>query len=82
MRISPLRNLVLVTLDASMERAAGAGLVLVELQRQPSVWGTVNAVGPEVRDVEVGARYVVSRLQGIEVDGRVLLPEPAVLSRA
>ena len=80
MKISPLRNLVLVTLDATPERSVGS-LVLVELERQPSTWGTVNAVGPEVRDVEVGARYVVSRLQGIEVDGRVLLPELAVLAR-
>lgn len=81
MRITPLRNMVLVRLEDTQERVAG-GVVLVELAKQPSMYATVEAVGPEVRDAQVGARVIVSRLQGIEVLGRVLLPEGAILATA
>lgn len=80
MRITPLRNMVLVTLDETSERRTESGLALVELAKQPSMYATVEAVGPEVREARVGARVVVSRLQGIEVLGRVLLPEGAILA--
>lgn len=80
MNITPLRAMVLVDLEDAP--AEGGILELVKFDRQPSCYARVRAVGPEVRDARVGARVIVSRLQGIEVAGSVLLPESAVLAMA
>lgn len=80
MRLTPLRDRVLVRL-ASLDAPTGGAIQVVRLNRQPSTRATVEAVGDEVRDVRVGQQVIVSRLQGIEVgDGRVLVPESAVLA--
>ena len=78
MNIIPLRNFVLVELSDE-DAPSASGLTLVKLERDPSTQAVVLAIGPEVRDTRVGQRVIVSRLQGINVDGRVLLAESAVL---
>lgn len=81
MKVTPLRAFVLVVLEHTTERTAGT-LVLPQFAQQPSVFARVRAIGPDVRDVRVGARVIVSRLQGIEIADGVLLPESAVLAQA
>ena len=78
--ITPLRDWVLVELvdDAPV----AFGIQLIRLDRPVSTYATVLAIGEDVRDVEVGARVVISRLQGIEIaGGALLIPESAVLAR-
>lgn len=78
MTITPLRDLVLVELEDAP--ASSGAIQVVRLDTQPSMYARVIAVGPECREARAGVRCIVSRLQGIEVDGRVLLPESAVLA--
>ena len=82
MTVTPLRNQVLVTLDTQVHTVTESGLVVQRLHQEPSMYATVIAVGPEVRETSVGKRVVVSRLQGIQVGDAVLLPESAVLAHA
>ena len=46
---------------------------VVRLERTPSARAVVRALGPEVLDLAVGQRVVVSRLQGITVGENLLL---------
>lgn len=78
MNITPLRNFVLVELEPE---AAKPGLIEVIRAAAPtSTHARVIACGPDVREVEAGARVIVSRLQGIEIAGQLLMPEGAVLA--
>ena len=71
--------MLLVELDTAP--TAPPGLVqVVRVERQPSMWGRAVAVGPDVREVRAAQRVLVSRLQGIEIDAWVLVPEGAVLA--
>ena len=81
MVIEPLRDLILVAPEHDPgERAAASGLIVVQTHT-PAAWrGVVLAVGPEVRDATVGARVIMSRLQGMELPDGILLPESAVLA--
>lgn len=79
MNIEPQRNFVLVELRDEPTVSAG-GIEVVRAHKTPSYRARVLAVGPDVRDVTVGTDVIVSRLQGIEVDGKLLLPETAVLA--
>lgn len=81
MNISPQRAYVLVELMDDEAPPTESGLVVIRAERQPSTTAVVCAVGPDVREVSVGERVVVSRLQGLDVDGKVLLPEAAVLAK-
>lgn len=77
--ITPLRDQVYVELTALNEPQQGA-ISVVRLERQPSTRARVLAIGEDVRDVQVGERVIISRLQGIEVgEGRLLIVEDAVL---
>lgn len=79
--ITPLRNQVLMRLIPLDEPNAGGLIQVARLERQPTTRATAVAVGDEVREVEVGTRYVISRLQGIEVsDTLLLIGEEAVLA--
>lgn len=80
--ITPLRDRVLVRLLPL--NAPAEGLVsVVRLERQPTTYAEVVAVGEDIVEVAVGARVVISRLQGIEVgDDMLMLPESAVLAHA
>ena len=63
------------------EPAAGGLVRPVRLERPPSTRAIVEAVGPDVRDVRVGQRVIVSRLQGVAVgDALLVLPESAILA--
>lgn len=77
----PQRDWLLVALEDEAPPANGGLVAVVRLARPASTYARVVAVGPEVRDVRVGAKVVISRLQGIEIgDGQLLLPESAVLA--
>ena len=76
--ITPLRSQILVRLVA--EAQPSSALHVVRAATPTSTHAEVLAVGEEVREVRVGARVVVSRLQGIEVGELLLLPESAVLA--
>lgn len=78
MTITPLRDLVLVELDDAP--AQSGAIQVVHLSKQPSVYAHILAVGPECREARVGTQCIVSRLQGIAIEERVLLPESAVLA--
>jgi co-chaperonin GroES (HSP10) len=80
MKLEPLAANVVVRLVA--DAPARGGLIKpVELERRPQTRAVVEAVGPEVRDVRVGQRVLVSRLQGVAVgDNLLVLPESAVLA--
>mgnify|MGYP001588334438 CR=1 FL=1 len=79
MRLDPLHNNLIVRLLP--DAAAPKGVIqVVRLEQQPSQRAEVLAVGPEVRDVSVGQRVLVSRLQGIVFGDDVVLPESAVLA--
>lgn len=80
MTVTPLRNQVLVALATDAQTVTKSGLVVQRLHNEPSMYATVIAVGPEVRETRAGERVVVSRLQGIQVGDTVLLPESAVLA--
>ena len=80
MNARPLRNLILVTLRDAPTTSVGL-LEVVKFDKTPSMFADTDAVGPDVREVSVGDRIVVSRLQGVTVDNQVLLPETAVLAR-
>lgn len=80
MHIEPLRDLIVVEPEAGKDGATDSGLVVVRSATPPAWYGVVRACGPDVRDVAPGMRVVMSRLQGLEIDGCVLLPEGAVLA--
>lgn len=79
--IKPLRDLVLFELVERKTEASG--IEVVRFHKQPSHFAKAIAVGPDVRTIEVGGMYVISRLQGMSVgsDGQVLLTESAVLAK-
>ena len=78
MIVQPLRDLVLVALED--EAPTPSAIEVVRLDRPPTCYARVLAVGPEVRDTRVGQRVAISRLQGIVVGEQLLLPEGAVLA--
>lgn len=79
MNIEPQRNFVLVELRPDAE-SKPSGIEIVRLAQTPSQFATVLAIGPDVREVVVGSTVIVSRLQGIVVEDKLLLPESAVLA--
>lgn len=77
--ITPLRSNVLVELRTAPAPPSGL-IAVVRLENPPAVRATVRAVGDEVRELSVGDAVVISRLQGIEIPGGLLIPESAVLA--
>ena len=72
-------HLVVRLLDTPSTSASG--IEVVRFHKPPQTHAIVEATGPEVRDVQVGQRVLISRLQGVAVgDGRLILPEGAVLA--
>lgn len=81
MKLTPLADQIVARLLTEPEHAGH--IEVVRLQAPASTRAEVVAVGPDVREVRVGQRVLVSRLQGIEVnlaEPLVLLPEGAVLA--
>jgi co-chaperonin GroES (HSP10) len=79
MNIEPLRNFVLVELRAESAPPA-SGIEIVRLQQTPSRYARVLAVGPDTRETAVGTTVIISKLQGYEVGGKLVLPESAILA--
>ena len=80
-RLVPVRDMVVVR---PIEAPPKEGLIVrVQLEQQPAVRGEVLAVGPETRDIQVGAMVIISRLQGYQLElGEpiIVLPEGAILA--
>ena len=75
MKLRPLRDFLVVRL---LPEPKPAGLIVaVALSQKPSVHAEVLAVGSEVRDIQVGQKVIVSRLQGTLIE----LDEPVILMR-
>jgi len=78
-KITPLRDMLLVRLDPPVVRRGA--LVLVREVPRSTVPAVVEAVGGEVRDVIVGERVVVNTLLGTQVGGLLLIPESGVVAK-
>jgi co-chaperonin GroES (HSP10) len=75
---TPLLNHVLLRLEAEPEASS-----IIAVQKSVeglTRFGTVTAVGPEVRDVKVGQRVLASITAGVEIQSKVIMvAEAAVL---
>lgn len=74
--LNPLGSRLLVKLRAQPQK----GLILRVTNDDAARAGDVIAIGPEVRDLEVGQGVLVSSLAGQQVGDDVLLPESSVLA--
>lgn len=87
MKILPLDNRVLVKLDKEPETFAGGELALVRVPDSQGAWfkrpkrGTVLAVGPKVKDLEVGDYIVSTSFNGVELNPRMVGEEDLMLIR-
>ena len=73
----PLGDLVVVELLPEPPRSS---LLVVITSPSRSQLAKIVAIGPEVRDVQVGERVLVSRLAGQDVGDKVILQERSVLA--
>lgn len=78
--LAPVRDQVLVTLEPEPEASQIVATVKAASDRLR--WAVVRAVGPEVRDVRVGRRVLLSILAGVEVAGGFLVPEASIVAYA
>jgi co-chaperonin GroES (HSP10) len=77
-RFTPLTNRLLVTLEPEPEMSS-----VIAVQKKHAGlcrWGTVTAIGPEVRDTAIGQRVLCSIVAGVELAQGMLLSEDAVLA--
>jgi len=80
MILEPLGDNLVVRLFSSPTQHHGA-IEVVHLDAHPQTWAIVEAIGPEVREVKVGHRVLISRLQGMAVgDDRLVIAEGGVLA--
>jgi hypothetical protein len=73
---SPLTNRLLVTLEPEPEMST-----VIAVQKKYAGlcrWGTVTAIGPEVRDVKPGQRVLCNIIAGVEMAQGMLISEDAV----
>jgi len=75
MRISPLRNMVLVRL---VPEPAPSGLQVVRDAKAVRA-ATILACGPEVRDLQIDQVALVNIVTATQVDGCYLVPAPSIL---
>lgn len=80
MNIEPLRDFVLVELHEERETPTASGIAIVRTSTTPSRFARILAIGPDVREARVGDEVVISKLQGYEIDRRLVLPETAILA--
>lgn len=77
-RLDPLMNRLILDLEAEPEPSA-----VIQVQKATvglARFGTVQAIGPEVRDVKVGQRVLASLTAGVEVGtGVIMITEDAIL---
>ena len=79
MNIEPLRDYVLVELR-DMTAPSASDIEIVRLDATPSRYARVLAVGPDVRETTVGTTVIISKLQGFDIAGQLVLPESAILA--
>lgn len=83
MDITPLQNRIFVHMDEP-ETVTQSGIILTEGEKPHAVFGSVVAIGPEVKDVKVGDRILFTRYTGDTVkhndETLVTLREPDVLA--
>lgn len=72
-----MRDLVVVRLRPQPEKT---GLIVRVQHDQIARWADVVSVGPEVRDIKPGMGVLVNPLAGHDVNGKILLPESAILA--
>ena len=73
----PLRNGVLLTLEPTPEQSS---IIAVQKAHEDLVrFGTIVAVGPEVKDAKVGQRVLCSITAGVEVPGGHLITETNII---
>ena len=77
-KFEPLRNLILLELEPTPEKSSV--IALANLREELSRYGTIRAVGPEVKDAKVGQRVLASITAAHEVPGGLhLIPETAII---
>ena len=77
MKILPLRNLVLVRFqDEADESPSGLKVIHDPKVVRPA---HVLAVGPEVRDIQVGMVALVNSVAGTQIQENLLVPETAIV---
>lgn len=74
--IQPLSHFITVELE---EIPAPSAFILTPPQDSPMRWAVVTAVGPQVRDLHVNQRVMVSTHQGTAFGPSLLLPAKSVL---
>lgn len=74
----PLRNGVLLEIEPTAEKSK---IIAVQQQVEDLVrFGTIRAIGPEVKDAKVGQRVLASITAGAEVPGGLhLIYETAII---
>lgn len=80
-QLQPLLNQLLIELEPE---PAPSSIIAVQRSTEGLArFGKVLAIGPEVRDVQVGQRVMASITAGVEMPGRgILISESAVLATA
>jgi co-chaperonin GroES (HSP10) len=87
MEIKPIDNRVLVKLDRSPEKFAGGELELVRTPDGQGDWsrypkrGVVLAIGPNVKDLEVGDYIISTPFNGVELPKSEVGEEDLMLIR-
>ncbi len=66
--VHPLQNLVLVKPDPKEENIPGSFLLMPEYSRRPATTGTVLALGPDCKYVEVGNKVAYALFSGVDFD--------------
>jgi co-chaperonin GroES (HSP10) len=74
--IQPYGRRLHVRPDPVEQQTTASGLILGD-QQQHLVWGTIQAIGDEVRHVQAGQRVLFNLLLGREVGDGYVIPEDA-----
>ena len=77
--VAPLTNHLLLVIEPMPEKSKL--IVSPNLKEDLVRFGTIKAIGPEVRDLKPGQRVIASITAGTELkDNVVMIREPAVLA--
>jgi hypothetical protein len=76
----PLRNYVLLDVEPEPEMSS---VIQVQKATEGLVrFATITAIGPDVKDAQVGQRVMASLTAGVEMEWGTLIQEPAILGLA
>lgn len=69
MKIQPRRNYVLVEKDKAANQVSENGIVApTSIEKEEKAYGTVIAVGPEIKDLKKGDRVIYGAYSGEEIE--------------